>query len=109
MGKAGNVVSADINMNRRKKSKGSALVTFETSEGAISAMNILSGTMLYGRELMLREDRADLMEDNKKATHGHSHELDDTSVASVYVGYVREGNYSCFCFIVVLIYVCSLH
>jgi RNA recognition motif-containing protein len=52
MSKAGTVVSADININKRnKKSKGTAVVTYESSKDAMEAIGMLFGSTLYGREV----------------------------------------------------------
>mmetsp|Transcript_21160 Transcript_21160/g.35656 ORF Transcript_21160/g.35656 Transcript_21160/m.35656 type:complete len:307 (-) Transcript_21160:2039-2959(-) len=82
MSKAGKVINANINMNKRKKSKGTAVVTFESASDVATALANLHGLRLYGREVQLREDRMGTLN-----SHFNSSTDDvDKAAKAVYVG-----------------------
>lgn len=85
MSKAGNVLDAKIHVNRRKKSKGTAVVTFESVSEVATALATLHGSRLYGREVQLREDRMDTLDAHLCSNTDASHDIEQ-AVKAVYVG-----------------------
>lgn len=63
MRQAGDVEHVEIFERRDGRSKGSALVTYTSKKGARSAMKLLDGTELDGREIFVREDRGEIIQD----------------------------------------------
>lgn len=57
MGSAGTVVSAEIPLNAAGKSKGHAVVKFESAEAALKAVETLNDAELEGRKVAVRQDR----------------------------------------------------
>eukprot|EP00429_Kryptoperidinium_foliaceum_P074637 CAMPEP_0176223712 /NCGR_PEP_ID=MMETSP0121_2-20121125/20884_1 /TAXON_ID=160619 /ORGANISM="Kryptoperidinium foliaceum, Strain CCMP 1326" /LENGTH=240 /DNA_ID=CAMNT_0017562951 /DNA_START=15 /DNA_END=737 /DNA_ORIENTATION=+ len=57
MGAAGKVLFADILTDFNGQSKGFATVKYRTAEEAADAISSLSGSMLFDREIFVREDR----------------------------------------------------
>eukprot|EP00668_Euglena_longa_P046070 GGOE01061754.1.p1 GENE.GGOE01061754.1~~GGOE01061754.1.p1 ORF type:complete len:336 (+),score=61.46 GGOE01061754.1:66-1073(+) len=57
--KAGNVVHADILLDRTDRPSGGGIVEFATAEDAARAVRTLQDTVLDGRPIFLREDRED--------------------------------------------------
>lgn len=92
MRKAGGVISAVINMKTRKKSKGTAVVTFETESDAANAISMLHGSKLYGREVQMREDRGESLEAefSKNGQQSNAGQQEGNGARAVYVGYVEN-------------------
>ena len=86
MRKAGSVLSVHINTNKKKKSKGTAVVTYETEEEATNAIEMLQGSLLYGRMLMIREDRSPLIEREVTKSEVPLSGTEDEEAMSVFVG-----------------------
>lgn len=82
------MISADILLDKRRKSKGTAVVVYASAGEAEVALDTMGGTKLYGREVRLREDRTGLLEEESA-----EEKLSSDPRKSIYVGCV----FLCYC------------